>query len=61
MKIALLLTGYLDLPDYPHIKTFERRLKELGYTVERLDVCHLWETGDVNKYTIKSSCVGANL
>jgi pimeloyl-ACP methyl ester carboxylesterase len=32
--------------------TFEKRLKELGYTVERLDVCNLWKTGDVQNYTI---------
>jgi pimeloyl-ACP methyl ester carboxylesterase len=32
--------------------TFEKRLKELGYTVERLDPCHLWETGNINNYSI---------
>lgn len=52
MKVALLLPGYLDSPDYLHMKTFEKRLKELGYTVERLDPCHLWETGDANQYTL---------
>lgn len=52
MKLALLLPGYLDSPDYLHLKTFEKRLLELGYTVERLDACHLWETGDVTNYTI---------
>ena len=52
MKLALLLPGYLDSPDYLHLKTFDKRLSELGYTVERLDPCHLWETGDVNNYTI---------
>ncbi len=52
MKIALLLPGYLDSPDYLHMITFEKRLKELGYTVERLDPCHLWQTGDVNNYSI---------
>ena len=52
MKVALLLPGYLDSPDYSHIITFEKRLKELGYTVERLDPCDLWKTGDVDNYTI---------
>jgi len=52
MKIALLLPGYLDSPDYLHMVTFEKRLKELGYTVERLDACNLWKTGDVNNYSI---------
>lgn len=52
MKVALLLPGYLDSPDYLHLVTFEKRLKELGYTVERLDPCNLWETGDVNNYSV---------
>lgn len=52
MKLALLLPGYLDSPDYQHLMIFEKRLKELGYVVERLDPCHLWETGDVNNYSI---------
>lgn len=52
MKVALLLPGYLDSPDYLHLVTFEKRLKELGYTVERLDACNLWRTGDVENYTI---------
>lgn len=52
MKVALLLPGYLDSPDYLHMKTFEKGLNELGFTVERLDPCHLWETGDINNYSI---------
>jgi pimeloyl-ACP methyl ester carboxylesterase len=52
MKVALLLPGYLDSPDYLHMKTFEKRLQELGYTVERIDPCNLWKTGDVSTYTI---------
>lgn len=52
MKLALLLPGYLDSPDYLHLVTFEKRLKELGYVVERLDACNLWKTGDVENYTI---------
>jgi len=52
MKLAILLPGYLDSPDYLHIRTFEKRLKELGYTVERLDPCNLWKTGNVKNYTI---------
>jgi len=51
MKLALLLPGYLDSPDYLHMKTFEKRLSELGHTVERLDPCNLWQTGDVNNYS----------
>jgi pimeloyl-ACP methyl ester carboxylesterase len=52
MKLALLLPGYLDSPDYFHLITFEKRLKELGYTIERLDACNLWQTGDVDNYSI---------
>ncbi len=52
MKVALLLPGYLDSPDYLHLVTFEKRLEELGYIVERLDACNLWKTGDVENYTI---------
>jgi len=52
MKLALLLPGYLDSPDYLHLKLFAEKLQQLGYTVERLDACHLWETGKVEDYTI---------
>ncbi|MCB9813154.1 MAG: hypothetical protein H6772_01975 [Pseudomonadales bacterium] len=52
MKVALLLPGYLDSPDYLHMISFEKRLRELGYTVEILDPCHLWETGDTKNYLI---------
>jgi esterase/lipase len=52
MKFALLLPGYLDSPNYFHLITFEKRLKDLGYTVERLDACNLWQDGDVANYSI---------
>ncbi len=52
MKLALLLPGYLDSPDYLHMKIFEKGLKKLGYTVERLDPCNLWGTGNLQNYTI---------
>ena len=52
MKLALLLPGYLDSPDYLHLIVFEKQLIELGYTVERLDTCGLWENGDVSNYSI---------
>ena len=52
MKLALLLPGYLDSPDYLHLVTFEKRLKELGYTVEVLDACNVWKTGNVKNYSI---------
>lgn len=52
MKVALLLPGYLDSPDYLHLVTFEKRLKELGYVVERLDLGDLWKTGNPKNYTV---------
>ena len=52
MKLALLLPGYLDSPDYLHMVTFEKRLTKLGYAVERLDPCNLWKTGDIANYSI---------
>lgn len=52
MKVALLLPGYLDSPDYLHMKTFEKGLRALGYTTERLDPCHLWETGKIEDYSL---------
>lgn len=52
MKLALLLPGYLDSPDYLDMVTFGKGLTELGYTTERLDACDLWRTGDVANYSI---------
>lgn len=52
MKLAILLPGYLDSPDYLHLKTFDTRLKKLGYTTEVLDPCGLWKTDDVNNYSV---------
>lgn len=52
MKLALLLPGFLDSPDYTHMKTFEKGLKKMGYTVERLDLGNLWKTGSFKNYTI---------
>ncbi len=52
MKLALLLPGFLDSPDYLHMLTFEKGLKKLGFTVERLDTCNLWKTSNVKDYTI---------
>jgi pimeloyl-ACP methyl ester carboxylesterase len=52
MKVALLLPGYLDSPDYSHMLIFQERLQELGYLVERIDPCNLWATGDIANYSI---------
>ena len=52
MKVAILLPGYCDSPDYLHMVTFEKRLKELGYTVEKVGPCNLWKTGNTQNYSI---------
>jgi len=52
MKLVLLLPGYLDSPDYLHFKIFEKTLRQLNYTVEKVDACDLWKTGDVTKYNV---------
>ena len=52
MKLAILLPGYLDSPDYLHFTIFTRRLNDLGYSVVRLDPCRVWQTGDTNDYSI---------
>jgi pimeloyl-ACP methyl ester carboxylesterase len=52
MKLALLLPGYLDSPDYLHLIRFEKRLNELDYKAIRLDPCGLWRTGNTNNYTV---------
>lgn len=35
-----------------HLKTFDIRLTEIGYKVERLDLGRLWSTGDATHYTV---------
>lgn len=52
MKLALLLPGFLDSPNYLHLRLFEKRLNELGYITERIDFCDLWKGGDIRDYTI---------
>lgn len=52
MKLALLLPGFLDSPDYLHLKTFEKRLLELGYKIIRIDACDLWTTRKTDNYTM---------
>jgi hypothetical protein len=36
MKLAILLPGYLDSPDYLHMSVFSKRLIELGFEVRDL-------------------------
>lgn len=52
MKLAILFPGYLDSPDYLHLKTFSIKLRELGYTTKGLDPCGLWKQNNVNNYSV---------
>lgn len=54
MKLALLLPGYLDSPDYAHMLHFQSELESMGYVVHRVDPCHLWERGDISQYTLSN-------
>ncbi len=51
MKLALLLPGYIESPDYRHLVVIDNKLVEMGFTTHRIDVCGLWETGDGNNYS----------
>jgi pimeloyl-ACP methyl ester carboxylesterase len=52
MKLALLLPGFLDSPDYLHMVTFDKELVKMGYTVERLDLGGLWKSGKADNYLV---------
>ena len=51
MKLALLLPGYIESPDYRHLVVIDNKLKDLGYTTIRVDACNLWSTGNGQNYT----------
>lgn len=51
MKLALLLPGYIESPDYHHLVVIDNKLQSLGYTTIRVDACNLWSTGDGQNYT----------
>jgi pimeloyl-ACP methyl ester carboxylesterase len=52
MKLAIIFPGYLDSPNYRHMKIFSERFKKLGYETVVLDPCHLWETNEIKNYTV---------
>lgn len=51
MKLTILLPGYVESPDYRHLVAIDEKLTTLGYTVVRVDVCNLWQTGDGQNYS----------
>lgn len=51
MKLALLLPGYVESPDYHHLVVIDQHLTALGYTTLRVDPCNLWKTGDGSTYS----------
>ena len=51
MKLALLLPGYVESPDYHHLVVIDNHLTDSGYTTLRVDPCNLWKTGDGSAYS----------
>jgi pimeloyl-ACP methyl ester carboxylesterase len=51
MKLALLLPGYIESPDYHHLVVIDKKLQSLGYASVRVDACNLWQTGNCSTYT----------
>ncbi len=51
MKLAILLPGYIESPDYRHLVIIDQKLSNLGYQVVRVDACNLWSTCDTQNYT----------
>jgi len=51
MKLALLLPGYIESPDYRHLVIIDNKLKDLGYATIRVDACDLWKKGDCSHYS----------
>ncbi len=55
MKLAILIPGYLDSPEYTHLITLDKELTKFGYSVKRLDICNLWSGGKIEDYTLSNA------
>ena len=51
MKLALILPGYIESPDYRHLVVIDNKLKGLGFTTVRVDACNLWQTNNGSNYS----------
>jgi len=52
-KLAILLPGFLDSPDYPHLVELDKELTRLGYEVVRVNPTGTWEpNADFNQYSM---------
>jgi len=52
-KLAILLPGYLDSKDYPHLVSLAKDLSNVGYTAVRVDLTGMWESGsNIEDYTV---------
>lgn len=52
-KLAILLPGFLDSKDYPHLTALGQELSALGFTAVRFDPTGIWESGGKTKnYTV---------
>jgi len=46
------MPGYLDSPDYLHMKIFSKELQKISYDTKVVDPCNLWRgNGDIREYT----------
>ena len=52
-KLAVLLPGYLDSKDYPHLTTLAQDLRQIGYDTIRFDPTGTWESeGETSDFCI---------
>lgn len=52
-KLAILIPGFLDSPDYPHLVKLDQDLTRLGYEVVRITPTGTWElNADISQYSI---------
>ena len=53
-KLAILLPGFLDSKDYPHLVKLGEELSEKGYTVVSFNPTGTWDSeGDISEYSMK--------
>src|SRR3989338_2163047 len=52
-KLAVLLPGYLDSKDYPHMVQLAEDLSRAGFTVVRFDAVGIWDSeGEYKDYSV---------
>lgn len=52
-KLAVLLPGFLDSKDYPHMVSLASDLRNIGFTTMRFDSTGTWKSeGDISEYSL---------